>query len=269
MGTQEATSKIKGDFSERVTKLLVRILSLFFVTKLVVLAFSMPPGVAPDELYQIHVIDLFRQSITLFPFNASSMSYPRALESFSAYGNAVEYPYLYHLVMSWAVSLVGETYEFRSIVFMRLLNVLLACGHCFVLYRLVLAIPVLNVTRVLAFAIVTNLFMFTYVSSAISYDNLLNLCATLSVYLLIRWIQIRRLELLCMLLAVWALGALTKMSILPLALFEFLVIARFLLFRGGRVNKIEAITPRCVVSILVGLALVGLALEFYAGNVLQ
>jgi hypothetical protein len=116
-----------------------------------------------------------------------------------------------------------------DLLFLRLLNIPFAFGTVFYVWRTMRLLTEDRLGQLLLLVAITNTLMFTFLSASVSYDNLANLLAAMSVYYLLAFFKERSGNLLAATLACQLAGCLTKSSLLPLVLVlnVLLVIAEF------------------------------------------
>jgi len=150
------------------------LLGLYFIGRLFYFAFTVGPGVPPDEITHIGIIRLYSETLFGIENTAASLSY----------GLVTHVPYLYYFLMGKAAALLGST-DYTTL---RVLNIGLALVFLVVSYRLSLLVLKSRLMRVLFFVMLTNTLMFSFLSASVNYDNLANLLALLAVYFLVRYL---------------------------------------------------------------------------------
>ncbi len=186
---------------------IILLLGLYFIGRLLYFAFTVGPGVPPDELTHIGIIGLYAE--TLFGIEDSAASL--------RYGLVTHQPYLYYFIMGKSAALLGSA----DYLTLRMLNIGLALLFLIVAYRLSRLMLKSPLMRVLFFVMLTNTLMFSFLSASVNYDNLANLLALCAVYFLVRHLLGRPdsggpADLLLFLISTM-LGLLTKATFLMLA----------------------------------------------------
>lgn len=181
---------------------LVLLLGAYFVGRLIYFAFTVGPGLPPDETTHIGIARLYAQ--TLLGIEDSPASYQ--------YGLVTHAPYLYYFMLGKIAAIFGE----QGYRFLRMVNVVLAAVQIIVAYRLGMLLIRNALGRILFFVMLTNTLMFGFLSASVNYDNLANLLAVLSVFFLVRYQQELGSRLLLAFLLCTGLGMLTKATFLML-----------------------------------------------------
>jgi len=153
---------------------LIVLLGLYFLGRLFYFAFTVGPGVPPDEMTHIGTARLYAE--TLFGVEDSAATL--------RYGLVTHVPYLYYFLIGKSAALLGDA----GYITLRVLNIGLALAFLVVAYRLSLLVLKSRLMRVLFFVMLTNTLMFSFLSASVNYDNLTNLLALLAVYFLVRYL---------------------------------------------------------------------------------
>jgi len=250
----------------------ILLFALYYFLKLFFFAATLPPGSATDEVVHLQVIRLYAESTSLFPFNGSFETYSRPLPEFARFTSLTEFPYLYHFVFGKLCAFLHlDPWEFSTIVTLRFINVLFAAAT-FVLFLKILRILTDDpITRIAAVAVYTNLFMFTVISSGVTYDNLSNLLAAVSIFAFLQLYSRFSARNVLVLSGSLLIGALVKLSIFPLAFALITTLAVIAVRR--RTEFFQAISMRelrtqpILLSITFFSAL--LVAELFGGNIAQ
>jgi len=189
---------------------IIILLGLYFIGRLFYFAFTVGPGVPPDEMTHIGIVQLYAETLLGIENSAASMRY----------GLVTHVPYLYYFLMGKAAVLLGST-DYTTL---RVLNIGLATAFLIAAYRLSLLVLQSRLMRVLFFVLLTNTLMFSFLSASVNYDNLTNLLALLAIYFLVRYLcssfghldSDRPADLLLFFISM-GLGLLTKGAFLMLA----------------------------------------------------
>ena len=235
---------------------------VYFGVKAMYFALRIRDHIFPDESSWFGMAELFSRSAWL-PVDSP--------ESYHL-GLVTHIPTLYFFLMGKL--LLFNVLPVDDLIFLRLVNVLLALVTVTYAWRLARLLGVPLAVRCLFMVMVTNTVMFTFVSGSVNNDNLSTLLAVLSLYYLLRFFQ-GRSTWHGLLFALFLLaGPLSKSVFVPYAAALVLV----LLFHEHR-RLLEL--PRAVAArfstlgwretILVVLCLAGLAanLQLYGGNKLR
>lgn len=192
--------------SHRHLKWLIAFLLAYFGLRLLFFAITIASYVPPDEVTHLGLSQIFSKLLFL-PDNTPA-SYQ--------YGLVTNIPWLYYWVMGKL--LVLNVFGIQDLLFLRLLNLPLAFGVVFFAWRVLRLVTNDRLAQLLLVVVMTNTLMLSFLSASVSYDNLANLFAVMSIYYLMAFFRERSgrslgLSLLCQLA-----GCLTKSSFLPLAL---------------------------------------------------
>jgi len=237
-------------------------LLLYFGARLAYLAIFISPAIPPDEISHFGISRIF-SGVLLLPENSS--------ESFQ-YGLVTNIPWLYYWIMGKLLLL--NIFGIPDLVWLRLLNIPFAIATvCFVCRTLRLLTDD-RLTLILLLVAMTNTMMFTFISAFVSYDNLTNLLAAMSVYYLLVFFRNRNDRLLMFSWTCQLAGCLTKSTFLPLALILLLLL---LVHEIGKLSSLPAAIRDFVArmrwrgagvlfTVLVGIVL---NIQLYAGNYRQ
>lgn len=161
-------------------------------------------------------------------------------------------PFLYH-------SIVGKIwFVTRSLRITSLIQTIFGLLTVFYIFRLAQLLTDDKWVHIFALVIITNIPMFTYMINYLSYDNLVNLAATASIYYLASFIKFRNVNDFLSSVSFVLVGLLTKIAFGPLAVLIFVIL--FFAFWGKKHYKFKWVN---VVSLWVLIVIFGL---FYARN---
>jgi hypothetical protein len=235
----------------------------YFAAKALFFALKIRERIFPDEASWLGMAQVFSRA-NLLPVD-SPESYP--------FGLVTHIPNLYFLLMGKALTL--NVFPVSDLIFLRLVNVGIGLLTIFFAWRLICLLTDLLSVRLLFLIMLTNTLMFTFLFSAVSYDNLVNLLSVMSFYFTCKFSQSRQvMSLLFAIMSVLA-GCLTKISFLPLAL--LLAIAVLCQERGNLINvfkyfKAISSSKTSIKQLIAWLTIVimaGAGLKLYGGNWLQ
>jgi hypothetical protein len=232
---------------------------VYFGLRLLFLAVTIGPGIPPDEITHFGICEIFSR-YPLLPENSPD-SYQ--------YGLVTNIPWLYYWIMGKLLPL--NFFGISDLVFLRLLNIPLAFLHAWFVWRLLRLVTDDRLTQLLLLTAVTNTMMLTFLSAFVSYDNLANLLAAMSIYYLLAFFERRSGTQLLFSLLCQLVGCLTKLTFLPLALAldVLLVIHELRNLRALPAGTVAFFrqSRRSAVTLTV-LVLAGLALniQLYGGN---
>jgi hypothetical protein len=233
----------------------------YFILRLVYFALCVPSFVPPDEVTHAGLCHIFSR-VLLLPGNG-----PGTYE----FGLVTNIPWLYYWTMGKLLHL--NVFGLSDLVFLRLLNLPIACATVWYAVRLLRLLTRDRLTGLLLLAVMTNTAMFSFLSASVSYDNLVNLLAVMAIYYLLAFFRQRAGALLAASLLCQLAGGLTKITMLPLILVLNLLFAIWAV-RQWRpfVSSLRGyLAPRGRALWQVPLILValGLNLQLYAGNYLR
>ncbi|MCA9380088.1 glycosyltransferase family 39 protein, partial [Candidatus Dojkabacteria bacterium] len=183
----------------------------FFLLKTIEIAISLRFGISPDELEHIQIIKIFAESSFL----------PQITPETIVHGPLNKGPYLYYLLLGKFYNL--DMHGLNNILVLRLLNVLFSSVTVLYIFKLAKLVSKSRYVQLLALILSTNLLMFTILSASISYDNLANMLAAMSIYYLIKYFKTYEIRHAYLYLIFILLGLLTKMTLIPLALITFMI----------------------------------------------
>lgn len=185
---------------------LASLLGIYFLVRLLYFAVFIAPGVPPDEPTHVGIASLYAESALGVEDTPASYRY----------GLVTHVPFLYHLVLG-KLSLLN-VFGVNELLFLRLLNVTLSVLTLGLAWRLAHRLTDRASVRLLFLVLVSNTLMYTFLGAAVSYDNLVNLLAVAALLSLVAFLHQGGPAALLSFVACNALGALTKLSFLPLTL---------------------------------------------------
>ena len=186
---------------------------LYFAIKAFYFAFSIGENIFPDEITHFGMAEFFSRS--LLPPADSPESYQFSL--------ITTFPILYFYLMGKVLSL--NIFPVSNLVFLRCINVCISTLTVWFGWKFIRLIVSETVVRLLFVAMITNTMMFTFISGAVSYDNLTNCLAVLALYYLFSFFQSRSYSNFLLFVLFVSMGMLTKFTFLPYA---FALLAVFL-----------------------------------------
>jgi hypothetical protein len=260
--TADDTPNGKGFPSYRFLKWSMVALMLYFGLRLLFLATSISPFIPPDEVTHFGICTIFSG----FPFLPANSP-----ESYQ-YGLVTNIPWLYYWIMGKLLTL--NFLGLSDLVFLRLLNIPLAFALVFYVLRTLCLLTDDRLSQILLVVAMTNTMMLTFLSAFVSYDNLANLLAAMSVYYLLGFFKDRSAVILAASYVCQLAGCLTKLTFLPLvlALNSVLIIHEIKNFPGFVTAVVTFFRDSRRASIFMTVALLlGLALniQLYVGNYMQ
>jgi hypothetical protein len=253
----------EGDFpTARHLKWAAVLLLSYFGLRLVFLATTISPFLPPDERTHYGICSAFADSL-LFPRNS-----PDSYE----FGLVTNIPWLYYWILGKLAPL--NVFGMNNLLFLRLCNLPLAFGVVFYGWRTLKLVTTDRLSQLLLLVFLTNTMMLTFISAAISYDNLVNLLAAMAIYYLLAFFVERSPTKLALSLLCQLAGCLTKLTFLPLAFIMGVVLLVHELRRlpalpsGLACWFREARNSAVLLTLALALGL-GLNLQLYLGNYLS
>lgn len=183
---------------------LTRCLIYYFFAKVIYFIFTMSVGATPDAWFHLHLIERYYGNSGFFlePTVISAHEIP---SDFS----------FYHFLLGKLLYL--NFIDLTHFYYLKFINMFLVGGYLFVFYRLAQSILKNKLLVLLAFMFQTNILMFTFLASGVSYDNLVNLLSIISIYLFFKYQEKPKIEYFFYSLISILLGSLTKMAFGPVA----------------------------------------------------
>ncbi|MBF0313265.1 MAG: hypothetical protein HQK50_05560 [Oligoflexia bacterium] len=170
-------------------------------------------GVAPDEYEHYHLLKLYYAKWSILMDDTPS-SYP--------FGPRRTTVFLYHFLMGNLLHL--NLFKMNEYLFLRLFNVVIGMGTLFFSYKLAGEITKNRLIILTVLVVLTNLMMFSLLSSSITYDNLTNCMAVASFYYLLKFSKSGERYALMLFVGVTLVGLITKVTYLPLLAVQMLVL---------------------------------------------
>jgi hypothetical protein len=203
-------------------KYLIAIFILFgyFLFQSVSLIFDTGYGVPPDEVFHFNQINNYYNSPNIFLADSDILVLdnpdiapaPMKTALYGTFGKAF---FFYHWLMGKVLHF--NFFDVDKVVFLRFVSLFLTSIYLLYFYKLSKLFFKNKLLVIFAFLIHTNIPMFVFMSSAISYDSLANLFAILSLFYVFKNINNFNIKYLLLALIFILLGTLTKISFLPLS----------------------------------------------------
>lgn len=191
---------------ETLFAILIFFVFFYFTLRVIELSISIQFGIAPDEMEHIKISEIFSRNS--FPIQDNAETY--------VHGVLSRTPYLYYLIMGLLLKI--NYYGLDEATILRLVNVIFSAGTLFFILKTSALITKSKLVQGLSIIVASNIAMFTFLSASISYDNLANLLATISIYYIVKLYKDFSPGDLMILIITLCLGVLTKLTLLPLAL---------------------------------------------------
>jgi len=199
--------------SKQIYKIIIIWLFLFFIICGIDFAFNIKPGVSPDENYHIQLTEEYSKG-GLFASNS---------EETYRLGNIEDIPNLYHFALGKL--LVFNIFGMENYIFLRLISLVFSTLTCYFVYKLTQLLTDKKSVQLLSLVLVTNIPIFSFIAASVNYDALANLFSILSIFLFFVYLKNNKHTTLLWLIIILCLGALTKISFLPLALIIVILLA--------------------------------------------
>lgn len=199
----------------RIQRSIIAALMLYYIFRCIELALTIRIGISPDEKYYFDVIRFFSVS-PLLPWNWTEDI---------TYGLLKTTPSLYQMLMGGILKL--SPWAGTDLVVLRLANLVFSIVNIIFTFKIVTFITKSRLIRIFSLVVITNIPMFTFLSSSVSQDNLTNMFGTISIFFLLKTLRQFSLENILPLLLTMLLGLLTSITYIPLAfVIAFLLSAR-------------------------------------------
>lgn len=232
----------------------------WFLFQMLYFAFNIKRGASPDENYHIEVSKFYSEPGVY------------SLENTNAtikYGSLTTNPHFFYLLMGKLLILKPDSiidYEY-----LRLLNIILSLATFYLTYVLSKEITANKLIQISILIAQSNILMFVFLSSMVSYDNLVNLLAVVSFIFLLRFIRYLNLTYLLLLLSTMGVGAMTKVTYLPLIMLELAVLLFYTksIYRQRIQIFSNILSPKNVVISALFLFIMGANIHLYGGNIVK
>jgi len=239
-----------------ISKIALIFIFLVFLLVCIFLAFNIKMGVSPDSYYHLRVSQAY----------STTLGIPQNTPQTYQWRDITRIPYLYFWINGRILNINNGVID--EVVLLRIINVIYSLGTVYVMYLLSKEIFKDKWKRVLPVFFLTHTLMFVFLSSSINYDNLANLLSTLSIYFFVKFVKkdINLKYLLLMLLSL-CIGALTKSTVLPVALILVILSVVEIVKRKDEVKRIRA--GKELLLLIPIVIFVFLNLSLYGGNLLK
>lgn len=236
---------------------------LYYIFKCIEFALTMRIGISPDEKYYFDVIRFFSDT-SFFPWK-----WPQDI----TYGLLQSTPSLYPWIMGSILKL--SPWADTDLVLLRLVNICFSIASVIYSFKITSLLSNSRLVRILSIAVITNIPMFTFLSSSISQDNLINMFGTIGIYFLIKTLRQFSWENTLPLLLITLLGLLTSITYIPLAIIIAILLMtkvftiRKALFKESR-NKLKwnKYKGNIVFIVFILFALIG-TMNLYGTNIVK
>jgi len=188
--------------------LILGVIFLLFTLFTFYLALNVKMGISPDSWYHLRVSQSYSTTLTI----------PENTEETYQWRDITNIPYLYFWINARVLNLNDSIFQFNQVILLRILNIFYSILTLVGVYLLSKEVIKNKWARLIPLILITNTLMFLLLSSSINYDNLGNMFATFALLFFIKTVKNKgeyRYPLLTILMI--SLGALTKFTLLPLA----------------------------------------------------
>lgn len=229
----------------------------WFLFQLLYFAFNIKKGVSPDERYHIEVSKFY---------STPGVFHLQNTDATIRYGSLTTEPHLYYLVMGKLLMLKPDS--IIDYKYLRFLNILISLFSFYLTYLLAKEITSNKLIQLSALIAQSNVLMFVFLSSMVSYDNLVNLIAVASFLFLMRFLRYFSLHYLLLFLTTMVVGGLTKITYLPLILLQLAV----LLFYSKKIFQqrfqllSEIKRTNNIITGIIFISFLGANIYLYGGN---
>lgn len=228
---------------------------LVFIVVCMFLAFNIKLGVSPDSYYHFEVSKAYSTTLVI-PQNTP--------ETFK-WRDITRIPYLYFWINGRILNINNGIFD--EVILLRIVNILYSVGTIYIVYLLSKELFKNKWKRLLPVFFLSHTLMFVFLSSSINYDNLANLFCTLSIYFFVKFIKDSNLKYILLMLLFLCMGALTKSTVLPVALISVILCIVEIIKRKINFKKIKVGKELLLIAPILLFAL--LNLELYGGNFIK
>lgn len=239
-----------------------RTLLVFVFAYFIIFAFSMSDlGGQPDQV--AHVYYSVRYSET----------WGRPVDDFVSPFHIAGREYFYYWINGAAAKLLNfinweETYFSIKQVW-RYISILISTITLFYFYKITSLVVNNKYAGVLAAFMGANTLMFVFISSGVSYDNLMNLASAAAIFHFLKVFEGGKFIEHSASLGIWAcVSALTKLQSVLLAFILFVIWLFYTLKNKNRIN-FSKFTPISIALLIALVVLASLVVDFYVGNIYE
>jgi hypothetical protein len=256
MKESENIHYLKKFMKNKETLLLFIILSIFLTFGLY-LSFNINVGISPDENYHLNVSKAYSKTWLM----------PENTEETYVYGDITRLPYLSFWLNARLIN--SNFVGIQDFIILRLFNLVVSSCSLVIVYLISREVINRRYFNVIPVFLLANTLMFVFLSSAINYDNLSNFFIYLSIYFFARFFKYKKSNTLLYLIISQILALLTKFTIAPIVLIEFvLIIVNLIKSRNIKKTIQEAFEKYKILSVIV-LILLLLGILLYGINVIK
>jgi len=234
----------------------------YFIIRLFFFATHISHYIPPDEIAHFGICQVFSNQLSL----------PQNSKETYALGLVADIPYLYYYIMGKCLKL--NIFPVPDLIFLRILNCLITLSTVFFGYKWIRLISSNHICHFMFLVLITNTPMFSFIGASVSYDNLTNLFAAMTLYYF-HLCRRQAAPLIILLFGISILaGILTKVSFLPLATaFVLLFLIRFSRYLPNLFSIVRTTAPNLrlkeVLLLGVFLSLILLNMTLYVNNLIR
>ncbi len=196
-------------FEEKCILFLTYIVFAYFLFRLLYFALNISHYIPPDEVSRFKMCQIFSKVLFI----------PEESEETYSLGLVTHMPYLYYFIMGKLLNL--NFFMVSDLIFLRIFNCIISFAAIVFSYKWIKLISSESLFNLLFLILITNTPMFSFISAAVSYDNLLNLFAVTALYYLHLFFQYPTFIRFFLFGISVLSGALTKWAFIPLILAYF------------------------------------------------
>lgn len=251
-----------GEKADKFYLVLIVAVFSYFICRLIYFALKIPHYIPPDEVTHFGYCIAFSQTWG-FPVNS---------EQTYQLGNLIHIPWFYYYVMGKFLSL--NLLPISDLVYLRFLNIFLVCFTVFFSFRWISLLTEKKLAKIFFLILITNTPMLTFLGASVSYDNLVNLCAVMTLYYTHLFFLTRKATCFFGAGIAMLIGCLTKIAFLPLVpIFLGILLVHEKERLRGLVGLLKTIRrrlslPEKVLGLLF-LVLLAMCLDLYGTNILK
>ncbi|MCK4663274.1 MAG: LamG domain-containing protein [Bacteroidales bacterium] len=217
-------------------------------------------GISPDETHHLTVSKLYANLGTFF-IKDSAEPIPGISDC-----KLSEQPYFYHLLLG--KTLLLNFFSITDYLLLRFVNIIISILSLYFTLLLVKEITKNRWIQLTVLVVQTNILMYVFLSSMISYDNLCNLLSVLSFLFLLRYLKFYSRTQLILLLLTLSIGTLTKNNFLPVVVVQVTILLWYskAIFKHRHRLFNKSISIREIILLLMLISFFILNLKLWVGN---
>ena len=238
-------------------RLLLFVIISFFLIFGGFLSLNIKKNISPDERYHTNVSKFYSETL-LIPDNSKDTY---------AYGDITRIPYLSFWLNARLINI--NVIGVEDYIVLRFFNLIISTGSLLIIYFISKEVINKKYLNLLPVFLLANTLMYVFLSSAVSYDNLSNFFVFVSFYFYIKFIKTNKPPYIIYLLVSQILGLLTKFTIAPVVLIEFILLVCFVIKRGDFKKIFRSLYTKHKKLLIFNLIIFSLGFLLYGVNVIQ